>query len=206
VITDDTPGTATGPVTFTFNFGEAVTGFDVSDIDVTGGIKGAFTTVSASEYRLVVNPTAGSADTITVDIDEGKATDLAGNPNLAATQATQIYDLRTISITDLNDDFGLTAGSVNAQGGSADDPTPTALILLSDVLQGGEQIRLYRGVDLIASTTALGSSWELSEPEPGLTTPTTYQYVAQLWSGTTMLASSDPFSYTYVLPPGDSGP
>src|SRR5690606_20324875 len=33
-ITDNTSGTASGPVTFSFNFVEAVTGFDASDITV----------------------------------------------------------------------------------------------------------------------------------------------------------------------------
>jgi hypothetical protein len=42
VITDNTTGTATGDVSFSFNFSEDVTGFTVDDITITGGSKGTF--------------------------------------------------------------------------------------------------------------------------------------------------------------------
>ncbi|WP_411877492.1 Ig-like domain-containing protein [Polaromonas sp. YR568] len=59
-----TDSVASGPtnaaVTYTFTFSEAVTGFDANDITVTNGTKGTFTPVSATEYRLVVTPTANA--------------------------------------------------------------------------------------------------------------------------------------------------
>ncbi len=102
-ITDDVGGTATGPVTFTFTFSEAVSGFATGDVVVAGGTKGAFTAVSATVYTLVVTPTPDTNGQITVDIATGVATDAAGTGNLAATQAVQPYTLGvapTLAITD----------------------------------------------------------------------------------------------------------
>ncbi|WP_390521704.1 Ig-like domain-containing protein, partial [Vibrio fortis] len=56
-ISDDTTGTATGDITYTFTFSEAVTGFTADDITVSGGSKGTFTAVSGTVYTLVVTPT-----------------------------------------------------------------------------------------------------------------------------------------------------
>ncbi|WP_390521857.1 Ig-like domain-containing protein, partial [Vibrio fortis] len=52
-ISNDTTGTATGDVTYTFTFSEAVTGFTADDITVSGGSKGTFTAVSGTVYTLV---------------------------------------------------------------------------------------------------------------------------------------------------------
>jgi uncharacterized repeat protein (TIGR01451 family) len=94
LITDNVPGTATGPVTFTFTFSESATGFTADDIAVTGGTKGSFTTVDQQVYRLVVAPLAGSVGVVMVSLAAGAATDLAGNASLAAT-ASQAYNLNT---------------------------------------------------------------------------------------------------------------
>ncbi|HMN83527.1 MAG TPA: Ig-like domain-containing protein [Burkholderiaceae bacterium] len=102
-ITDNvSSGTATGPVTFTFTFSEAVTGFTASDIVVTGGTPGALTGSSAS-YSMVVTPAASSAGTITVSVAAGVAADAAGNGNTAATPATQAFNTfapPSLTITD----------------------------------------------------------------------------------------------------------
>ena len=56
-ITDNTSGTARGNVVFTFTFSEAVSGFSVDDIKITGGSKGTFSKISDSVYTLLVSPT-----------------------------------------------------------------------------------------------------------------------------------------------------
>jgi len=90
-ISDDTPGTATGPVTFTFTFSESMTGFTTSDIVVTGGTKGTFSG-SGSTYTLVVTPTASSSGTITVDVASSAANGVnSGRANTSAS-ATQGYN------------------------------------------------------------------------------------------------------------------
>jgi large repetitive protein len=86
-ITDNTPGTAIGDVTFTFTFSESMTGFTSSDITVTGGTKGAFSG-SGSTYTLVVSPPPNSSGTITVDVAASVANGAgSGRGNAAATTA-----------------------------------------------------------------------------------------------------------------------
>ncbi len=62
------------PLTATFDFSEAVTGFDTNDVAVAGGAKGAFTATSATAYTLAVTPDGGGAD-VTVTVAAGAASD-----------------------------------------------------------------------------------------------------------------------------------
>ncbi|MGI0483729.1 Ig-like domain-containing protein, partial [Geminocystis sp. CENA526] len=96
-ISDNVPGVANGPVTFTFTFSEAVTGFTADDVTVTNGNKGTFTTVNGQTYTLVVTPTGGE---ISVNVPAGAAQDLAGNNSIAA-NATQVVDLPPVVDPDL---------------------------------------------------------------------------------------------------------
>ena len=112
-ITDDVAAATTnGPVTFTFTFSEAVTGFTATDVVVTGGATGAFTAVSATVYTLVVTPTANSVGNITVNVAAGVAVDAAGNPNTIATQSVQAVDtvVPTVAITDDEAGTAIVAG------------------------------------------------------------------------------------------------
>ncbi len=91
-ITDDTTDDAgvtlsnkywtANPVTFSFEFSESVTGFDVSDISVSGGTKGSFSG-SGSSYTLVVTPPTHSTTPISLSVASSVASDSAGNDNEA---------------------------------------------------------------------------------------------------------------------------
>ncbi|MDR3169758.1 MAG: hypothetical protein LBU27_08745 [Candidatus Peribacteria bacterium] len=72
------------------NFTKAVSGFDVNDITVSGGTKGTFTTVSGSQYTLIVNTVNNENYTGTVQVAANVATDVAGNANTAS-NAVSIY-------------------------------------------------------------------------------------------------------------------
>ncbi|WP_245823665.1 beta strand repeat-containing protein, partial [Photobacterium proteolyticum] len=111
-ISDDTPGTATGDVTYTFTFSEDVTGFTADDITVSGGTKGTFTAVSGSVYTLVVTPDASSTADITVNVAANVASDAAGNNNTAATQSTQPVDTAIPSVVISDDTTGTATGDV----------------------------------------------------------------------------------------------
>jgi hypothetical protein len=103
VITDSAPGTATGPVTFTFTFDRPITGFVASDVQLAGGSPGAFTAVSTSVYSLVVTPTASTqAGQIIVTVPAGAGSDLAGNPTVAAT-TIQAFDTAPPTVVITND-------------------------------------------------------------------------------------------------------
>ncbi len=94
-ITNDAIGTvstATGDVLFTFTFSESVTGFNASDIVLTGGSAGTFTAVSDTVYTLLVTPDANSTTDMTVNVAANAATDEAGNGNTAAISSVVSVD------------------------------------------------------------------------------------------------------------------
>ncbi|MDE2834563.1 MAG: Ig-like domain-containing protein, partial [Bacteroidota bacterium] len=88
----DVPTTinSTDPFTATFTYSEAVTGFDATDITITGGTGGTFTAINATTYTLDVTP-SGSADVV-VTVAAYAATDgLYHGPDRAVT-ATATWD------------------------------------------------------------------------------------------------------------------
>ncbi|NBD23898.1 Ig-like domain-containing protein [Paenibacillus glycinis] len=90
--------------TVTAEFGENVTGFDVTDIAVGNGTAGGFKAESGTKYTFVVTP-AGEG-TVTVDVAAGAAQDAAGNGNAAAIQLGVTYDRTAPTLT-----LGTTAGN-----------------------------------------------------------------------------------------------
>ena len=109
VITDNVANVATGDVTFTYTFNEAVTGFDANDINVTGGTKGAFNTVSSSVYTLVVTPTANTTGSITLSTSTTGVTDSAGNQAVAPGDYNQTFDTTPPSVLTLSNGWKLIA-------------------------------------------------------------------------------------------------
>jgi beta-glucanase (GH16 family) len=93
VITDNvSAANASGDVTFTFTFSEAVTtAFNAGSITVTGATKGAFARTSATVATLVTSLTPGNSGTINVTVPVGAFTDLAGNASKVAVSANQAY-------------------------------------------------------------------------------------------------------------------
>jgi len=106
VITDNVAAaSASGPVTFTFTFSEAIdTTFNASKITVTGGTAGTFTRSSTTVSTLVVTPPANQSGTITVSVAAGAFKNLTGTANTAGASANQAYNtaqtIPTVVITD----------------------------------------------------------------------------------------------------------
>jgi large repetitive protein len=99
-ITDNIAGIANGPVTFTFQFSEGVSGFDAGDITISGGTKGSFTAIDADTYTLVVTTNPGVASgNIDVSVETGAAISIAGSLPTAAGSATQAYDTQGPQLT-----------------------------------------------------------------------------------------------------------
>ncbi|MFC3175501.1 choice-of-anchor L domain-containing protein [Novosphingobium bradum] len=96
-ITDDTAGTATGAITYTVTFAEAVTGLDAGDFVVTNG---AVTQVagSGSTYAVTVAPDAGVEGVVSLALAAGAVSDLAGNAGEAASAADQAIDTRAPTV------------------------------------------------------------------------------------------------------------
>ena len=74
-----------------FTFSEDVIGFTAASISLGNATKGAFVTVNAKEYTLVIRPTEDGE--VTVDVAENVTADTATNGNEAAIQAVSTYDV-----------------------------------------------------------------------------------------------------------------
>lgn len=93
---EPTYATSTAAFNVTFEFSEDVTGFVVGDITVGNGSVDNFATTDANTYTADITPD-GNGD-ITIDVASGVATNVAGNDNEAATQATVTYDASAPSV------------------------------------------------------------------------------------------------------------
>lgn len=121
-ITDNVEATASGPVTFTFTFSEAVSGFTDEDVTVTSGTKGAFAMASDNRSAtLVVTPEANNTGTINVSIAASTFTDAAGNNNTQTASANQAFDTTTSTpvVTNLLTNGNFENGSAGWSGNAA---------------------------------------------------------------------------------------
>ncbi len=97
ITTDKTAHNGTGTFTATFTFGEAVTGFVLGDIGVTGGTASNFSGTGAA-YTATITPTNNSTD-VALNVAAGVAQDAAGNNNTVATTATVTADSSAPTVT-----------------------------------------------------------------------------------------------------------
>ncbi|WP_175491109.1 Ig-like domain-containing protein [Pontibacter chinhatensis] len=133
--------TATSPVnaafTAQFTFTEAVAGFDLTDITVSNGAASDFEKVSATAYTALITPASNGE--VTVAVAAGKATDEAGNDNLASNVLKVSFDtakptllLATAAPAAVNAPFnvsftfskavtGFNVADINVTNGSATD-------------------------------------------------------------------------------------
>ncbi len=110
-------GTSTGPVTATFTFSEAVSGFVLGDISVSGGSASNLlaTGNGGTSFTATITPNAGTQGDVTVSVVAGAYTDQIGNQNTAASSATLNVDNQAPTVTLSNvaseviADFGVTA-------------------------------------------------------------------------------------------------
>ncbi|MDO7877793.1 Ig-like domain-containing protein, partial [Hymenobacter sp. ASUV-10] len=97
-----TAGSATNstPFAFTLTFPEAVTGFALNDLTVSGGTAGNLTGSGAS-YTFTIAP-SGSGNlpsTVTVSLAGNRVTDAAGNNNVASNSVVVRYDTQVPTAT-----------------------------------------------------------------------------------------------------------
>ncbi len=86
----------------TFTFDQDVTGFELSDVSVTGANKASSWKAStATEYVLTLTPTIadGATGTVTIDVAADAAMDAASNGNEAATQVSVTVDKKRPTAT-----------------------------------------------------------------------------------------------------------
>jgi len=86
---DALPADVRGPFTVTIRFNEAVSGFEIGDINVTNGTTETFENVDAQTYTALVTP--ATEGEITVTVAAAAAQDDAGNDSLAAEPVSTIF-------------------------------------------------------------------------------------------------------------------
>ena len=108
-------------IAVTFQFSEDVTGFDVTDVDVTNGTVDSFAVVDAATYTANVTPD-GAGD-LTVAVAADVATDAVGNGNFAASETRVVDSAWGLVWSDDFEAAGLDAGNWTART-DADCPDP----------------------------------------------------------------------------------
>ncbi|MCU1376745.1 MAG: hypothetical protein JWO68_4031, partial [Actinomycetia bacterium] len=150
-ISDNKTGTTNGAVTYTFQFSEAVTGFDAGDIVVSNGTKGAFTAIDGDTYTLVVTPAAGLEGNMTVAVAANVATDAANNGNVAASDSSQAFDTKAPTVSSIAmSDTALKSGE-----------TSTVTITFSEAVSGFDNtdVTVQNGTLGTLTTANGGVTW-----------------------------------------------
>jgi hypothetical protein len=138
--------TSTAPIRFSVVFSEAVTGFDASDVALSGTAPGTLSptvTGSGTTYQVAVSGMTGSG-TVIANLAAGAAQDALGNSSAASTSRdnTVTYDVTVPAVT-INQATGQT------------DPTNVAPILFSVVFS--KTVTGFDASDVALSGTAPGT-------------------------------------------------
>ena len=112
-ITDNTPGTAIGDVSYLLTFSETITGLAANDFTVSNG---SVVSVSGSggSYSVIAAPAANTEGTMSLTLNAASVTDASGNTNAATAAPAQPIDTKppiVNSITPANQSAGVAVGS-----------------------------------------------------------------------------------------------
>ncbi|MFT4101552.1 MAG: Ig-like domain-containing protein [Burkholderiaceae bacterium] len=101
-ISHEASASTPGAYVFTFTFSEPVSGFELSDIGVSGGSAGALNADSSTVYLLTVTPASDASGTISVSVPTGAAFDAAGNTHAAESDSVAFNNVTppTLAISD----------------------------------------------------------------------------------------------------------
>ena len=91
-LTISSPSTfVTAPFTVSFTFSEDITGFDVNDINLTGGNKSNFTVVSQNVFTVLITPVV--LGTILINVANDVCIDFFGNNNIGNSLSVTYSDV-----------------------------------------------------------------------------------------------------------------
>src|SRR5690606_16333338 len=91
------------PFQVQLKFTEAVYGLAAADISVSGATLSDLNEVNKSTYTVTITPPANGQGTVAISLAASKATDLAGNGNMASNKLEIAYDLKRPKVV-LNSD------------------------------------------------------------------------------------------------------
>ncbi|MEL7450010.1 MAG: family 16 glycosylhydrolase [Pseudomonadota bacterium] len=188
VVVTDAPATFTSldPIPLTFQFSEAVAGFDdVSDVMVTNGRAISVTAVDMQNYTVVIGPSAAGGD-LSFSVVAGVAVDLAGNPNTMSMPVTVTDDLAGVPLTDVsiasdnaNPAFAKEGDTVTVSltaPAAINMPTVTIAGAAADMVTGAgdtwQATRTMLGTDA-EGEVAFEIDFQYADTSPGVVTPGT---------------------------------
>ena len=160
----------------TVTFTEAVSGFEQAELSLTPNTAGAaiagwVVSSDNTTYTATITPT--TSGTVTLNVAASVATDVANNPNTAATAQTVTIQATVVTFTDTN----LAAVVREGLGLDANAPiTSVVLLRLTTLYATNSEISNLSGLEYATNLTALDLGWNsVSDIEPlsGLTNLTT---------------------------------
>lgn len=159
--------TAVNPIPLTITFSKAVTGFEISDLTVTGGTASDLTG-SDADYTVAITPSGNG--TVTVALAADVATDAAGNGN----EAAEIFSIVS------NSTCTLTPGATTITRETQTIEYNTAPTAFTNVPTptGGSGTIAYTweaSADSVTWATATGTATEAAYTAPALTADTYYR-------------------------------
>lgn len=138
--------TNVSPIQFQTEFSQTVSGFDISDLQVTNGTAGTFVeTIPNVRWTFSVTPVVQG--TVTVTVGAGAATAVSGGlSSVAANPLSVAYDSTAPAV------------AITTPAQTTGDPTPT----ISGTAEAGVAVQLHEGVTLLGSATAtIGGTWTI---------------------------------------------
>ena len=133
--------------TITFNLTEPSTNFTQSDISILGGGSlSSFSSVSSLVYTVQYTPPSSTTGTVTISIDNGVFTDLAGNGNVASSTSLIVDSvgpsLLSFTTDDIEDQY-IKGGDTGTLTAIFDEPVTTPTVTL------------YSGISAIVTTSPM---------------------------------------------------
>jgi hypothetical protein len=158
-IVDDAPAATNQPVTFTFTFSEAVTGFTADLISVSNGTKGDFTEVEeGTSFTLVVTPPPEAEGIISVSVAANAVQSVDGDRGNQAAAKQQAFDT-------LAPDAPVV--SLATDSGISDEDAITNDATLTITAEPGSTVRVFDGDTLLGDATE-GAPGEFTFTPTGL--------------------------------------
>ena len=183
--------TATSPINFTVVFSEPVTGFDGSDVTITGtagGTKVKVVTGGPSTYNVAVSGMT-TAGTVIANIPASGAQDAALNTNTASTSTKNTVNWATLVITAVNNEGGSQKISFSGTGAVASSTNAISVTVCA--------VNAFPCASPVATLTRVtpvsAGSWGPTSKSGNLSNATRYAQAAQ---GT---ALSPVFQFTIPL-------
>lgn len=189
--TDDTRPRIEGTLSDALETGESV-------VVYRDGAKLGTATVSGTGWSFTeASPLADDTYVYTAQVEHSGGAKGTASPGFTITVSTPATE--TAAITGVRDDVGGSKGLITTSGATTDDTTPRVEGTLSEALDAGEILAVFRDDVKVGEASVSGTSWSFQEAAD--LAYGAYSYTVQVQAGTTLGAVSDAFAITIAEPP-----